>query len=67
MCRMRPDLRAGNYDTAVQSAVVDLGAALALQAAGDDGQGKAGYDWSSLLSWGLIAGFLALIGSVFIR
>ena len=64
---MRPALRAGNFDKAVQSAVVDLGAALALQAAGDAGQGTSGSDWSGLLSWGLIAGFLALIGSVFVR
>ena len=56
--RMKPLLRAGDYDAAVKNAAVDLGMAFAQQAAGDDGGDSEG---SSSLPFVLFGGLIASI------
>ncbi|KAK9797370.1 hypothetical protein WJX73_005978 [Symbiochloris irregularis] len=66
--RMKPKLRTGNYDRAVEGAIVDLGIALAQQAAGDDGGGGDG--GSQPMTWPVWlfgAGFLGTILTLFAR
>lgn len=61
MNRMKPSLKAGDYDTAVRNAVVDIGIAFAQQTAGNDGNDEAQHDWGLWLFGGLFASIAGLI------